>query len=76
MNFFFDKRSFRLFSIPLTITGSTDSLNDVDARVLYGIDFGRKRGFIRTGDPVIIVTGWKQGAKFTNNFKLVYVDND
>ena len=53
-----------------------DWLKDVDARVQYGINFGKTRGFIRTGDPIIVITGWKQGAGFTNTFRLLYVDID
>jgi len=51
-----------------------DWLKDVDARVQYGINFGKTRGFIKTGDPIIVITGWKQGAGFTNTFRLMYVD--
>lgn len=51
-----------------------DWLKDVDARVMFGINFGKSRGFIKTGDPVIVITGWKQGAGFTNTFRLMYVD--
>lgn len=53
-----------------------DWLKDVDSRVQYGINFGKTRGFIRTGDPIIVITGWKQGAGFTNTFRLLYVDSD
>ncbi|KAK4020871.1 hypothetical protein OUZ56_002815 [Daphnia magna] len=49
-----------------------DWLKDVDARVQYGINFGKTRGFIRTGDPIIVITGWKQGSGFTNTFRLLY----
>jgi len=49
----------------------TDWLKDVDARLQFGIDFGKASGFIRTGDPVIVVTGWKQGSGFTNTLRIV-----
>ncbi|XP_067014658.1 pyruvate kinase isoform X2 [Anabrus simplex] len=48
-----------------------DWLKDVDARVQFGLQFGQKRGFIKPGDPVIIVTGWKQGSGFTNTMRIV-----
>lgn len=51
-----------------------DWLKDVDARVQCGIQFGKSRGFIKSGDPVIVVTGWKQGSGFTNTMRIVNVE--
>ncbi|XP_049799433.1 pyruvate kinase-like [Schistocerca nitens] len=50
-----------------------DWLKDVDVRVQFGLQFGKSRGFIRDGDPVIVVTGWKQGSGFTNTMHIVHV---
>ncbi|XP_046982467.1 pyruvate kinase-like isoform X1 [Schistocerca americana] len=50
-----------------------DWLKDVDVRVQFGLQFGKSRGFIRDGDPVIVVTGWKQGSGFTNTMRIVHV---
>lgn len=52
-----------------------DWLKDVDARVNAGVTFGKARGFIKSGDPVIVVTGWKQGSGFTNTLRIVYVSD-
>lgn len=51
----------------------TDWLKDVDARVQFGLNFGKMRGFIKAGDSVVVVTGWKQGSGFTNTMRVVYV---
>lgn len=51
-----------------------DWLKDVDARVQCGIQFGKTKGFINVGDPVILVTGWKQGSGFTNTMRIMYVE--
>lgn len=51
-----------------------DWLKDVDARVNCGIVFGKGKGFIKSGDPVIVVTGWKQGSGFTNTLRVVTVE--
>lgn len=50
-------------------------VKDVDARVSAGITFGKARGFIKSGDPIIVVTGWKQGSGFTNTLRIVYVSD-
>jgi pyruvate kinase len=50
-----------------------DWLKDVDARVQFGLKFGKGRGFIKAGDPVVVVTGWKQGPGFTNTMRIMYV---
>lgn len=51
-----------------------DWLKDVDARVQFGLNFGKARGFIKTGDAVVCVTGWKQGSGFTNTMRIVIVE--
>lgn len=53
-----------------------DWMKDVDARVQFGIKFGKSRGFIKSGDPIVIVTGWKSGSGFTNTLRIVYVDDN
>ncbi|XP_018334928.1 pyruvate kinase isoform X2 [Agrilus planipennis] len=52
----------------------SDWLKDVDNRVQYGITFGKVRGCISSGDPVVVITGWKQGSGYTNTLRIVYVD--
>lgn len=48
-----------------------DWLKDVDARVQFGLDYGKKQKFIKSGDSVVVVTGWKQGAGFTNTVRVL-----
>lgn len=48
-----------------------DWLKDVDVRVQFGIQHGKSRGFIKKSDPVIVVTGWKQGSGFTNTIRIL-----
>jgi len=55
---------------------SGDWVVDVDARVHYGINFGKSRGFVQSGDPIIVITGWKKGSGFTNTMRILYVDNE
>jgi pyruvate kinase len=51
-------------------------MKDVEGRVQFGIKFGKSRGFIKSGDPIVIVTGWKSGSGFTNTLRVVYVDDN
>jgi len=51
-----------------------DWMGDVDARVEGALAQGRERGFIKSGDSVVVVTGWKQGAGFTNTMRVQYVE--
>ncbi|XP_045183995.1 pyruvate kinase PKM-like isoform X5 [Mercenaria mercenaria] len=46
---------------------------DMDKRLYKGIAVGRARGMLETGDPVVIVTGWKCGAGYTNTMRLINV---
>jgi len=48
-------------------------MDDVDARVQYAIDFGKKSNFISVGDNVIVVTGWRQGAGSSNTVRILQV---
>ncbi|KZC14923.1 Pyruvate kinase, partial [Dufourea novaeangliae] len=62
--------------LPLYYEGAplSDWVKDVDVRVQCGLNFGKGRGFVKTGDSVVVVTGWKQGSGYTNTFRVVYVD--
>jgi len=48
-------------------------MDDVDARVQYAIDFGKKSNFISVGDNVIVVTGWRQGSGSSNTVRILKV---
>lgn len=63
--------------LPLLYEKERDSdwLKDVDDRVNFGIELGRNKGFIKSGDKIIVVTGWKQGSGFTNTLRILTVEN-
>lgn len=48
--------------------------NDVDLRIQYAIDCGKAREFIKTGDAVVVVTGWRPGSGASNTMRVVYVE--
>jgi pyruvate kinase len=51
-----------------------DWIQDIDVRIKYAIDFGKKKGFLKVGDSVIVITGWRQGAGATNTMRVIYVE--
>ena len=40
-------------------------------RVEYGMDFGKKHGFVKSGQTVICVTGWRQGSGASNTIRML-----
>jgi len=49
-------------------------VQDIDDRVQFAIDFGKKNKFINAGDNVIVITGWKQGAGSSNTMRILSVE--
>ncbi|XP_063230698.1 pyruvate kinase-like [Bacillus rossius redtenbacheri] len=49
-----------------------DWLQDVDSRVQYGVSYGKQTGFVRPGDAMVLMTGWRAGSGFTNTLRIVY----
>merc|ERR1712226_571001 len=47
---------------------------DVDDRIQFGVDFGKKNGFIKTGDTVICITGWRKGAGSSSTVRILIMD--
>ena len=43
----------------------------MDNRINFGINMGKERGFVKTGDFVIVVTGWRKGSGFTNTIRIL-----
>merc|ERR1712183_545548 len=51
-----------------------DWMKDVDERVQYAIDFGKRSNFISAGDSVIVITGWRQGSGSSNTVRILAVE--
>jgi len=47
---------------------------DIDARINYAVEVGKERGFIHKGDPLLVITGWRQGAGSTNTVRIQYAN--
>jgi len=50
-----------------------DWMKDVDDRVQFAIDFGKRSNFIATGDNVVVITGWRQGSGSSNTVRVLNV---
>ncbi|CAH2071024.1 unnamed protein product, partial [Iphiclides podalirius] len=48
----------------------------LDQRISFCIKFAMQRGFVKVGDPLVIVCGWKLGSEFTNTMRMIYATAD
>jgi len=71
-------RQMQLFRgiIPMLYTEERkeDWTDDIDARIQFAVDFGKKNGFVSTGDNVIVITGWRKGSGSSNTFRIMPVN--
>lgn len=50
-----------------------DWMKDVDNRIQFGVDFGKNSGFLKSGDAVICITGWRKGAGSSNTIRILTI---
>ncbi|XP_052756024.1 uncharacterized protein LOC113515592 [Galleria mellonella] len=64
--------------IPLIYEDSpdTDWSIDLEKRYTFCMKWAMEQGFIRIGDPIILVSGWKQGSGYTNTMRIIYATAD
>jgi pyruvate kinase len=46
--------------------------DDVDRRLKWGIEEGKKLGLLAKGDVVVTVQGWKGGMGYTNTYVSIF----
>ncbi|XP_063360774.1 pyruvate kinase-like [Cydia amplana] len=73
-------RQFHLWRgiIPLVYEDQPDPdwLVDVNQRVAFACKWMMERAFVRVGDPLVLVTGWREGQEFTETMRVVYAHAD
>ena len=59
--------------IPLLYEKERDAdwMKDVNDRVQYAIDFGKRSNFIGSGDNVVVITGWQKGSGSSNTVRIM-----
>merc|ERR1712001_60774 len=59
--------------IPLLYEKERDAdwMKDVNDRVQYAIDFGKRSNFIGSGDNVVVITGWQKGSGSSNTVRIL-----
>uniref|UniRef100_A0A9J8A5S9 Pyruvate kinase n=1 Tax=Cyprinus carpio carpio TaxID=630221 RepID=A0A9J8A5S9_CYPCA len=61
--------------IPILYTKPTNDVwaEDVDLRVSFALEIGKARKYFKSGDVIIVVTGWRSGSGYTNTMRIVVV---
>ncbi|KAG6441421.1 hypothetical protein O3G_MSEX001802 [Manduca sexta] len=49
---------------------------DLERRVNFCVKWGMDQGFVRVGDPLVILSGWRQGSGHTNTMRIIYAAAD
>lgn len=54
----------------------SDWMKDVDVRLIHGLQVVSKKGFLKEGDQVVVLTGWRQGSGHTNTLRVISVPKE
>ncbi|XP_074104623.1 pyruvate kinase PKM [Cotesia typhae] len=65
---------FAIHPIHYTCETNSNWNEDIEARVKCGMNYLRQSSFVKVGDPVVVVGGWRTNDQgFTNSIRVVYV---
>ncbi|CAK9829804.1 Pyruvate kinase PKLR [Anthophora retusa] len=68
LQFYYGVHPFHYITKPLC-----DWTQDMEVRIQSGINSLRRKKYVNVGDPIVIVSGSRQGAGFTNCIRIIYV---
>lgn len=46
-------------------------VEDMDKRINVALNLGWEKGMIKAGAPIVVVTGWRAGAGYTNTVRII-----
>jgi pyruvate kinase len=47
----------------------------MDARIMFAVNSGWDFNFVKGGNSIVVVTGWRAGSGFTNTVRIITVPN-
>lgn len=56
------------------VDNERDWQQDVEDRIIAGVDLAKSRGLIKTGDVAICIQGWRGGVGNTNTIRLLHIN--
>lgn len=60
-----------VFPIHYSKTRLADWTEDMDCRISAAMETGYERSVLKAGVPVVVVTGWRSGAGYTNTIRII-----
>lgn len=51
-------------------------VDDMDQCIKLAMEVGRERNVLRVEDLVVVVTGWRSGAGYTNTLRVIKVESE
>ncbi|KAL8591885.1 hypothetical protein ACOMHN_044381 [Nucella lapillus] len=64
-----------IFPVQYTDPKMNEWTADVDRRIWKAVYLAMERSFVRVGDPVVVLTGWKPGSGSTNTMRIITATN-
>lgn len=47
----------------------------MDARIAFAVEIGYELGVLKSGSPIVLVTGWRSGSGHTNTVRIIKAPN-
>lgn len=54
----------------------SDWIEEIDNRMQYAITYGKFAGLIKGGDPLVLISSFKEMSGFTNTVRVVFASQN